>query len=159
MLYFSADISQFMLVTTHKVYETPCLYLYKFILLACLIQSSSPLLEGVTEVAFVNGVAEFTRLRVNQPASNLHLLFTTNPGNFKAQTGVTFSVVAPDDSIDRKLVTFILVGDVSSLADLSISTVTSAIKTALTTHLDIDPSRVADIYYVIVSYCLDCSAW
>ena len=109
-------------------------------------------MEGVTQVAFVNGVAEFTRLRVSQPASNLRLLFTTNPGNFQARTAVIFSVLAPDDSIDRKLVTFVLIGDVLSLADISVSTITDDIKTALTTHLDIDPSRVTDIHFEIVSY-------
>lgn len=104
-------------------------------------------------MTFVSGVAEFTRLRVNQPASDLHLLFTTNPGNFQAQTSVAFSVVAPDDSVDRKVVTFTLIGDVTSLADVSSSLVTTSITAALAMQLDIDLSRIADFYYEIVSYC------
>ena len=61
-----------------------------------------PQLEGETSVPFVDGVAEFTRLRVDREASRLSLSFTTLPERFQSETLIEFSVVPFHDSVERK---------------------------------------------------------
>ena len=69
-----------------------------------------PQLEGKTSVPFVDGVAEFTRLRVDREASRLSLSFTTLPERFQSETSIEFSVVPFHDSVERKQVSFLLSG-------------------------------------------------
>ena len=69
-----------------------------------------PQLEGKTSVPFVDGVAEFTRLRVDREASRLSLSFATLPERFQSETSIEFSVVPFHDSVERKQVFFLLSG-------------------------------------------------
>lgn len=110
---------------------------------------SIPQLEGQVTVTFINGTAEFTRMRVDRPASGLQLLFITTPGSYRAHTSVLFTVIDPPSDTTRQEVIFILEGDTSVLTNLSVDTVRDAIQTALSLQLDIDISRIQDITYNI----------
>ena len=117
-------------------------------ILFCLL-SSAPRLEGNTNVTFINGFAEFTRLRVDRPFSDLRIYLRTYPGSFTGYTNV-FTVVAPSSSVDREQVTFTLIvskGEIPGDYDL----LKNIVKSALGAQLDIDISRVTDIRLTMVS--------
>ena len=108
----------------------------------CNSASRRPQLEGVTSVPFVNGVAEFTRLRVDRNADSLTLSFTTVPSRFQTQTSVLFSVVGFPDSVEKKTVSFLLTGDsIPSSMDWD----RDEIGKQLGVELDMDPSRIQDV--------------
>ena len=114
------------------------------------ILSSAPRLEGEkTNVTFINGSAEFTRLRVDRPFSDLRIYLRTYLGSFSGYTNVLI-VVAPPSSVDREQVTFTLVAnkvEIPSDYDL----LKNIVKSALGVQLDIDISRVTDIHLTMVS--------
>jgi len=105
------------------------------------------MLEGVTSVPFVGGVADFTRLRVNRPSEKLTLTFRTVPDRFRAETSVLFRVVAPPSGTEREKVGFVLRGDVSNLP--SESDVLDAIRRELGRSLDVDVSRILELSYEV----------
>ena len=114
------------------------------------ILSSAPRLEGEkTNVTFINGSAEFTRLRVDRPFSDLRIYLRTYPGSFSGYTNV-FTVVAPSSSVDREQVTFTLVASKGEIPD-DYDLLKNIVKSALGAQLDIDISRVTDIHLTMVS--------
>ena len=109
------------------------------------------MLGGITNVTFSNGTAVFTRLRVDRPSSNLRLHFRTFPGHFTALTAVQFTVVSPPTNTTRELVTFTLVPTVGERVPGDYNTLIESIRTAVSTRLGIDISRVTDIVLTLVS--------
>lgn len=107
-------------------------------------------MEGEIVVDFENGRAEFTRLRVDRPATNLDLHFTTSPGGFTAQTTVSFTVIEPPANTPRKDLVFKLAGDISVLSSLDKADVINNMTMLLAKQLDIDVSRLVVNYYIEV---------
>ena len=112
-----------------------------------LLQSLAQL-EGVTSVPFIDGVAEFTRLRVDRKADQLTLSFTTVPFRFQTETSIGFRVVGFPDSVEKKQVSFLLSGSGSNLpssvewnGDEIIGEVVREVGVAL----DVDPSRIQNV--------------
>ena len=99
-------------------------------------------------MAFVNGVAEFTRLRVDRPGSNLTLQFSTNPTRFQTVTSIKFTVVAPPTNTPHKRLRFSVLGSVSG----DLQAVQSSIRTGLASALDVDISRITDVTYAVSKY-------
>ena len=110
------------------------------------------MLGGVTSVPFVEGVAVFTRLRVDRPAGSLALHFTTEPARFEATTSVLFTVVAPPADTAREEAVFVLQGDFSRLP-LDQSVVREAVISAVSSELDVDLSRIADLKFAVSAWC------
>jgi len=98
-------------------------------------------LGGRYVVPFVNGVANFTRMRVDTPATDLQLSFTTSPGDLRGESNVTFSVTAPVNDAPGKLVTFKLAGNYQSVVT-DYNSFLVAVKEHLGQQLDIDVSRI-----------------
>ena len=107
--------------------------------------SSAPILTGETKVNFENGTAEFTRLRVDSVAANLHVFFTTFPGNLVSKNSIEFEVISPPANWPRILFSFQLQGKYNLIAtditfkELLVSTLSSVV--------DVDKSRVQDISF------------
>ena len=112
-------------------------------------QLSAPRIEGQTEVVFVDGIAVFTRLRVNKPSSNLRLSFITNPGSFEATTFMSFSVVEPSDDVVRKEIILKFIGNTATLSTLKYSDVIDDLKLSLSKILDVDLSRIQNVEFVV----------
>ena len=87
---------------------------------------------------------------MDRPSSQLSLLFQTQPGLFKARTSVQFDVVPPPSNILQEKVAFILVADDGD-APGNLSLVRERVAVVLSTQLDIDISRVKDVFVVVVS--------
>ena len=105
-----------------------------------------PQLEGETSVPFVDGVAEFTRLRVDREASRLSLSFTTLPERFQSETSIEFSVVPFHDSVERKQVSFLLTGvPVPDSMEWNGDSVIEEVVRGVGVALDVDPSRIKDV--------------
>lgn len=105
-----------------------------------------PQLEGVTSVPFVDGIAEFTRLRVDRIAEKLTLSFTTVPMRFQINSSVQFSVVGLPDNVEGKQVSFLLSqanGGIS--VDLESEAVQIAIARQIGMALDVDLSRIQNV--------------
>lgn len=112
--------------------------------------NSSAKLEGQLSAPFIRGVATFTRLRVDQPSSNLRLRFSTTPDRFEAVTSVLFTVVSPPENTPRQTVYFMLKGDLEDLP--SWAALKEAIKVTVANLLDVDVSRVLDITITVRKY-------
>lgn len=107
-------------------------------------------MEGEIEVTFENGIATFTRLRVDRPSSDLRLAFATNPGSLKVNSSVMFNVHEPTDDANKKVIVLILLGDTSILDSGDNSMMINDIRKSLSHTLDIDYSRIINIDYVIM---------
>lgn len=107
-----------------------------------------PLLEGIMNVSFHNGIAEFTRLRVDRAADSLQLLFIVSPSRFTVRTS-TFSIVSPDiSSTDHITVYFSLDGnyeDVVTAGPGGKDGFLKQLKEYLAKILDVDKSRLIDL--------------
>lgn len=103
-------------------------------------------LEGVTSVPFVDGIAEFTRLRVDRIAEKLTLSFTTVPARFQTNSSVQFSVVGLPDNVEGKQVSFLLsqANDGNSV-DWGSKAVQIAIARQVGMALDVDLSRIQNV--------------
>ena len=96
----------------------------------------------------MDGVAEFTRLRVDRPSQLLTLDFKTNPRRFDVQTSVRFEVVGPPENTTRGRVMFVLAGNVGALTRNEVE-IKEAVRVALGRQLDVDVSRLQDIAIMI----------
>ena len=105
------------------------------------------MLEGKIQITFKDGIAEFTRLRVDKPASNLRLMFITSPGDFITQTSVSFNVIEPPSDIPRQEIVFSLEGDTNILLMLEEESIVDHIISSLGNQLDIDVSRIQQVTY------------
>lgn len=103
-------------------------------------------LEGVISVPFVDGIAEFTRLRVDRIAEKLTLSFTTVPARFQTNSSVQFSVVGLPDNVEGKQVSFLLsqANDGNSV-DWGSKAVQIAIARQVGMALDVDLSRIQNV--------------
>ena len=100
----------------------------------------------MTSVPFVDGVAEFTRLRVDRTAEQLILSFTTVPDRFQTETSIEFSVVGFPDSVEKKQVSFLLSGvPVPNSVDWNGDEVVDELVREMAAALDVDPSRIQDV--------------
>ncbi len=111
--------------------------------------NSNPKLEGEIQVSFEDGIAVFTRLRVDSPSTNLRLSFVTNPGNFKVTSSVLFTVHAPAASTPKKEIDLILIGSTSILSAFDHDYIVNDIRSSLSQTLDVDPSRIQNLKYEI----------
>jgi hypothetical protein len=103
-------------------------------------------LEGETAVPFVDGVAEFTRLRVDRKADKLFLSFTTVPSRFQTETSVEFRVVGFPQSVERKQVSFLLSGSgIPSSVEWNGAEVIGEVVRGVSMELDMDPSRIQNV--------------
>lgn len=91
----------------------------------------------------------FTRLRVDTPAEELTLVFSTNPARFHATTSVRFSVIAPPASTPRRRLGLVLRGDFSGIANDSPAVLQASIRNGLGLALDVDISRIGDVTYEV----------
>ena len=107
----------------------------------------------MTQVPFVRGVAEFTRLRVGRPAQDLNLLFRTIPSRFETRTSVSFSVLSPSSNTTKKHVGFILEGNLETLPTDRLDILSDVIF-GLSMKLDVDISRIGDLDFVVSYYNL-----
>ena len=98
----------------------------------------------MTRVPFVQGVAEFTRLRVDRPGDELTLEFRTIPSRFHATTSVSFQVVTPYDNTTKEKIGFMLAGDSSSLPS-DPDELRMAVGEGLSLELDVDISRIENL--------------
>ena len=98
---------------------------------------------------FVDGIAVFTRLRVNKPSSDLRLSFITNPGSFEATTSMSFSVVEPSDDVIRKEIILKFIGNTATLSTLKYSDVIDDLKLSLSQILDVDLSRIQNVEFIV----------
>ena len=118
-----------------------------------ILDSRRARLEGVISVPFVNGVAEFTRLRVDRNADQLTLSFTTVPSRFQAETSVDFSVVGFPDSVEKEQVSFLLFSDsIPPSVDWDVDEIGRQVANTL----DVDPSRIQDMTLQLVCACTYC---
>lgn len=110
---------------------------------SCIVCFSVPQLGGVTEVLFVRGVAEFTRLRVDRPGQDLTLKFHTVPSRFQATTSISFQVITPSPDTDEEKISFLLKGDTSTLpmGDELYEAVLEGVSLAM----DVDISRITNL--------------
>ena len=102
-------------------------------------------LEGETAVPFVEGVAEFTRLRVDRNADKLTLSFQTVPARFQTETSVQFSVVGLPDTVERKQVSFLLSLDGAGSVEWGSESVRVEVVRQLGMTLDVDISRIQNL--------------
>ena len=98
---------------------------------------------GETEVNFENGIFEFSRLRVENIGTNLHVFFTTNPGNLVSNNSIEFEVIAPPKSWHRILFSFRIQGDFNLIA--TDSDFKEALLSKLIEVMDIDKSRIQNL--------------
>lgn len=97
-------------------------------------------------VPFVDGVAEFTRLRVDRIADKLTLSFTTVPERFETETSVLFSVVGLPDAVEGKQISFLLSpASSASSVEWKSEAVQTAIARQVAMALDVDISRVQNV--------------
>ena len=80
-------------------------------------------------------------MRVDTPADNLQLSFTTSPGGILVQSDVVFSVTAPAEDSPGKLVTFKLAGIYQDVV-VNYDSFVTAVQEHLGQQLDIDVSRI-----------------
>ena len=102
----------------------------------------------MTSVPFIDGVAEFTRLRVDRKADQLTLSFTTVPFRFQTETSIEFRVVGFPDSVEKKQVSFLLSGsgsDLPSSVEWNGDKVIGEVVRELGVALDVDPSRIQNV--------------
>ena len=105
--------------------------------------SSVPNITGITEVNFDNGIAEFTRLRVDSIATNLHIFFTTYPGNLVSENSIEFDIIAPSANWPRIIFSFRLQGDYNLIAtDIAFKEI---LVYTLISAMDVDKSRLQDL--------------
>ena len=102
-------------------------------------------MEGVTSVPFVDGVAEFTRLRVDRNSDQLTLSFTTVPARFQTQTSVLFDVVGLPDSVERRKISFLLSGAIPDSVEWGSDGVRVEVVRQVGVALDVDPSRIQNM--------------
>lgn len=102
---------------------------------------------------FVDGVAEFTRLRVDRQAEQLSLSFTTVPERFHTETTVVFSVVGFPESVERRQVSFLMTGVAipDSLQWNGIQIVREMTR-QIAAVIDVDPSRIINMEMHWVRY-------
>lgn len=109
---------------------------------------SSPVLEGATTVPFLDGYADFTRLRVDKAADNLRLQFLVYPSGFTARTSTLFSVVSPDvSSTDHMIVHFSFDGnfEIVTIGPGGLEGFLGELKETLSFTLDVDKSRLVNL--------------
>ena len=106
------------------------------------------LLSGHYVVSFVNGIANFTRMRVDEPISDLQLTFTTSPGGLSVQSN-TFTVIAPPTDSRGQLVQFKLLGSYSDVV-VDYESFLVAVQQHLGQQLDIDVSRITKLKVSII---------
>lgn len=95
---------------------------------------------------FVDGIAEFTRLRVDRIAEQLTLSFTTVPARFQTSSSVQFSVVGLPDNVEGKQVSFLLSqANGVSPVDWGSKAVQMAIARQVGMALDVDLSRIQNV--------------
>ena len=112
---------------------------------------SRSLLSGHYIISFVNGIANFTRLRVDEPISDLQLTFTTSPGGLSVQSN-TFTVIAPPTDSQGQLVRFKLSGSFNDVV-VNYELFLNAVQQHLGQQLDIDISRITKLKVSIVWSC------
>ena len=108
------------------------------------------LLSGNYIVSFVNGIATFTRMRVDEPISDLQLTFTTSPGGLSVQSSI-FTVISPPSDSLRQLVRFKLLGNYHDVVANNESFLV-AVQAHVERQLDIDISRIDEIKVFIIIY-------
>ena len=94
---------------------------------------------------FVNGVAEFTRLRVDRNANELTLSFATVPARFVAESSVQFSVVRLPDEAERKQVSFLLSVEGAGSVQWGSEEVRGEVARQVGVALDVDISRIQEL--------------
>ena len=99
----------------------------------------------MTAVPFVNGVAEFNRLRVDRNADELTLSFTTVPARFEAESSVQFSVVGLPDEAERKQVSFLLSVEGAESVQWGSEEVRGEVVRQMSVALDVDISRIQEL--------------
>ena len=99
----------------------------------------------MTSVPFVDGVAEFTRLRVDRKSDQLTLSFATVPARFQTQTSVLFDVVGLPDSVERRRVSFLLSGVIPDSVEWGSERVRAEVARQVGVALDVDPSRIQNV--------------
>lgn len=97
---------------------------------------------------FVKGVAEFTRLRVDNPAQDLTLQFHTIPSRFEVTTSIQFSVISPPSNTSRRRIGFLLKGNMLALPENK-QEVLREMALGLSTTLDVDISRITNLDFVV----------
>lgn len=108
------------------------------------------LISGEHIVSFVNGTANFTRVRVDEPISDVQLTFTTSPGGLTVQSNM-FTVIAPPTDSRGQLVQFKLSGGRFNDVVVNYESFLVAVQQHLGEQLDIDISRVTKLKVVIIS--------
>ena len=93
----------------------------------------------------MDGVAEFTRLRVDRNADRLTLSFTTVPMRFQTETSIQFSVVGLPVDVERKQVSFLLSGTVSGPVNWGSEEVIGEVVREVGVILDVDISRIQNV--------------
>ena len=106
--------------------------------------SSAPYLSGETEVAFSNGRAEFTRLRVNRPAESLHIYFITTPGDLKSEFSTEFEVITPPLTWPRITFSFRINGNYSIASTIEFNEFYSF---EISKIMDVDLSRIQGLIF------------
>ena len=106
------------------------------------------LLSGNYIVSFVNGIANFTRMRVDEPISDLQLTFTTSPGGLSVQSSI-FTVTSPSTDSQKQLVRFKLLGNYHDLV-VNDESFLVAVQKHVEQQLDIDVSRITELKVLII---------
>ena len=94
-------------------------------------------------MAFYDGRAHFTRLRINEPSSGVTLQFTSNPKNL-VTTSSSFAIMFPPAETPRQRVHFELSGNVNAILNSEVS-FAEVVQNALAPFLDVDLSRVQNV--------------
>ena len=102
------------------------------------------LVSGLYTVSFVNGTANFTRMRVDEPINDVQLTFTTYPGGLTVQSNI-FTVIAPPSGSRGQLVQFKLSGGSFNDVVVNYELFLVAVQQHLGQQLDIDISRVTKL--------------
>eukprot|EP00117_Sycon_ciliatum_P037364 scpid335/ scgid27970/ Fibrocystin-L; Polycystic kidney and hepatic disease 1-like protein 1 len=105
-------------------------------------------LEGKLSAIVTDGVASFTRLRVNRVVEKVKLVFTVSSGTLSpVETGL-FDVKGPAADIEREAFLLKLGSDYDTVIGSqkeSIDLFRNAIISSLSSQLDIDPSRIENV--------------
>lgn len=104
----------------------------------------------------MRGVAEFTRLRIDNPAQDLTLQFQTIPSRFEVRTSVLFSVLSPPYNTTREKVGFLLEGNLGTLSNNK-AEILEDIRLGLSTSLDVDISRLKDLDFTVSNSNNECA--
>ena len=110
------------------------------------------LVSGQYIVSFVNGTANFTRMRVDEPINDVQLTFTTYPGGLTVQSNI-FTVIAPPTDSRGQLVQFKLLGGSFNDVVVNYESFLVAVQQHLGQQLDIDISRVTKLKVGIIYKC------